>query len=92
MLRKKYDHSFIGQSTTVLKDEFVQAVLRNDDLGSIETLPFVGPPRLPTKMECLKLHLFLRDNIGKNNWTVSKSQISECSSSFIKKVLGYVRF
>ena len=66
MSRAKHQHWLLGMSTSVLKEGFVVASGK-DDFNIQDWFPFAGKPKLPTKMEVLKLWYFLRVEVGKNN-------------------------
>ena len=65
--RSKYEHWLIGSSTDVLRDDFVEKHCRGDPIDLSTSRPFSGPLMLPTKGECLKLWLFLKDEVGRHN-------------------------
>ena len=65
--RSKYEHWLIGSSTDVLRDDFVEKHCRGDLIDLSTSRPFSGPLMLPTKGECLKLWLFLKDEVGRHN-------------------------
>ena len=53
-----------------------------DDLEDVA--PFSGKLMLPTKLQVLKLHLFLRDEAGKKNRTVSQGEITSKAVKIVK--------
>ena len=65
MSRTIHDHWLVGMCTSVLKEEFVNAYKNDINFVLGDWLPFLGKPKLPTKMEALKLVLFLRTKVGK---------------------------
>ena len=74
--RTKYEHFLISSSTSVLKDEFIIKYQNDDSLDLTSSLPFSGALQLPTKMQALKLFLFIKDEVGcKNGWSSSKGEI-----------------
>ena len=83
--KSTFDHFLVGSSTAVLKSEFIQQVEEAESFDDITMLPFSGPLMLPTKMQALKLHLFLRVTVGKFNKGVSRSEISKLASKLICK-------
>ena len=82
MARRLHDHWLIGLSTSALSYEFITSYKHGDD---VEVGPFSGRLMLPTKLQVLKLHLFLRDEAGKKNQNVSKGEIT----AKVVKVLKY---
>ena len=58
MARSSFNHWLVGLSSSVLKDEFVSSYRHGDSLDGVE--PFSGKLMLPTKLQTLKLHFFLR--------------------------------
>ena len=84
MARRLHDHWLIGLSTSVLSHEFVTSYQHGDDVENVA--PFSGKLMLPTKLQVLKLHLFLRDEAGKKNRTVSQGNIT---SKVVKIVMYY---
>ena len=69
MSRAKHQHWLLGMSTSVLKEGFVLASSK-EDFNISDWLPFIGKPKLPTRMEVLKLWYFLRVEVygKKNSW------------------------
>ena len=64
----------IGQPSSVLSHEFLQAVEEEKNVEDI--LPFSGCLQLPTKEQVLKLYFFYKDKAGIKNSYVSKHDIS----------------
>ena len=83
--RSKYSHSFIGISSSVLKDDFVLAFKTDENFDLKTWLPFKGKIKLPTEMEVLKLVLFLRDEAGRTNNWVSVEDIYNSVASVVQK-------
>ena len=75
--KKKHEHWLIGMSTSVLTQEFLTAFQNDENFDLRDWLPFISPskPKLPTKMEVLKLCLFFRDECGKTNGWVNAGEI-----------------
>ena len=83
--KSTFDHWLVGSSTTVLKSDFIQQVEDANSFDDITMLPFSGALVLPTKMQALKLLLFLRDTVGKFNKAVSRTDIAKLASNLISK-------
>ena len=90
--KSKNVHWLVGTCTDVLRDDFVSAFKNDNKFELSGCFPFTGPRRLPTKMETLKLCLFMRDEAGKKNSKVSTSEIIRNVSQVIKnywKMAGF---
>ena len=74
MSRSSHSHWLVGSSTSVLKEDFVSSYQHGDSLAGVE--PFSGKFMLPTKLQTLKLHLFLKDEAGRKNSTVTPGLIT----------------
>ena len=85
MSRSKFTHWLVGSSTDVLKDDFISACLSAEEIDFKSWLPFSGKLQLPTKLEVLKLCLFIRDEVGKKNRHVSPGSINSTVADIIKK-------
>ena len=75
--KQKYHHWLLGTSTSVLDASFVNA-FQNDEMFTLsDWLPFSSPskPKLPTRIDVLKLVLFFRAECGRKNSWVSKGDI-----------------
>ena len=83
--RSKYSHSFIGISTSVLKDDFVLSFKNDENFDLKSWLPFKGKIKLPTELEVLKLVLFLRDEAGRTNNWVRVEDIYKSVASVVQK-------
>ena len=83
--RSKYSHSFIGTSTSVLKDDFVLSFQTDENFDLKSWLPFKGNIKLPTELEVLKLVLFLRDDAGRTNNWVKVEDIYKSVASVVQK-------
>ena len=59
MARSFHSHWLVGVSTSVLKEDFVSSYHHGDSLFGAE--PFSGKIMLPTKLQALKLHFFLKE-------------------------------
>ena len=59
------DHPLLGQPSTVLRQEFLQA--HQEGSSDVDILPFKGPLQLPSKGQVLKLYLFYRDETSSKN-------------------------
>ena len=93
MSRKKYDHFLIGKVTTDLKESFLTPFTLDPDMDVSEHLPFTGPQyQLPSKMNVLKLRLFMKDAYGKKNSTKKASAINEKTALFVSKYWGMAGF
>ena len=82
MARSFHSHWLVGVSTSVLKEDFVSSYCHGDSLVGAE--PFSGKTMLPTKLQVLKLHLFLKDEAGRKNSTVTPGEITSKVSEVIK--------
>ena len=68
MARKKFDHFLIGKVSTDLKESFLTHFTLDPEMDVSDQLPFAGPQhQLPSKMNVLKLRLFMKDTSGKKN-------------------------
>ena len=84
MARRLHDHWLIGDwSVNVSPESRVCEFLHGDDVEDVAL--FSGKLMLPTKLQVLKLHLFLRDEAGKKNRTVSQGEIT----SKVVKIVKY---
>ena len=83
--RSKYSHSFIGSSTSVLKNDFILSFKTDENFDIKSWLPFTGKIKLPTEMEVLKLCLFLRDEAGRTNQWVKVEDIYKSVAQVVKK-------
>ena len=63
MARSFHSHWLVGASISVLREDFVSSYYHGDSL--------VGRIMLPTKLQALKLHFFLKDEAGRKNSTVN---------------------
>ena len=60
------DHPLLGQPSTVLRQEFLQA--HQEGGSDVDIFPFKGPLQLPSKGQVLKLYLFYRvETCSKNH-------------------------
>ena len=91
MARSFHSHRRVGVSTSVLKEDFVSSyphgmawhgMVHGDSLVGAE--PFSGRIVLPTKLQALKLHFFLKDEAGRKNSTVTPGQITGKVAEVIK--------
>ena len=83
-VRKKYEHwlgDTTGLVTTVLKEDFVSSY--NPDEGISDKVVFSGPYQLPTKIQVICLHLFLKDSVGRMNPHVKSATISRIVSEVV---------
>ena len=83
-VRKKYEHWLgvtTGLVTTVLKEDFVSSY--NPDEGISDKVVFSGPYQLPTKIQVICLHLFLKDSVGRMNPHVKSATISRIVSEVV---------
>ena len=85
MSRSKFNHWLIGSSTDVLKEDFISACLSDNEVDIKSWLPFSGKLKLPTKIEVLKLCVFLRDEVGKKNRHVNPGSINSTVAEITKK-------
>ena len=76
MSRSKFTNWLVGSSTDVLKEDFISACLSDKEIDIKSWLPFSGKLQLPTKLEVLKLCLFTKDVVGKNNSHVNPGSIN----------------
>ena len=74
MARSSFSHWLVGLSSSVLKDEFVSSYRHDDSLDGVE--PFSGKLMLPTKLQTLKLHFFLKDAKGRKDSNVTPGEIT----------------
>ena len=75
--KQKYFHWLIGTLTSARDGGFVNS-FQNDEFFNLDDwLPFATPskPKLPTKIDVLKLVLFFRAECGRKNSWVSKGDI-----------------
>ena len=84
MSRAKHQHWLLGMSTSVLKEGFVVASGK-EDFNIKNWFPFAGKPKLPTKMEVIKLWYFLRVEVGKNNQWVKAGVINSVVAQVVEK-------
>ena len=82
MSRSSHSHWLVGSSTSVLKEDFVSSYHHGDSLAGVE--PFSGKLMLPTKLQTLKLNLFLKDEARRKNSTVTPGQITSKVTEVIK--------
>ena len=82
MLRSSHSHWLVGSSTSVLKEDFVSSYHHGDSLAGVEH--FSGKLMLPTKVQTLKLNLFLKDEARRKNSTVTPGQITSKVTEVIK--------
>ena len=85
MSRSKFTHWLVGSSTDVLKEDFISACLSAEEIDFKSWLPFSGKLQLPTKLEVLKLCLFIKDVVGKKNSHVNPGSINYTVADIIKK-------
>ena len=64
--KSKHLHWLIGTATDVLKEDFITALKNDVNLDFSDWLPFTGPKRLPTKIETLKLYLFMMTQLSRD--------------------------
>ena len=83
--RSKYSHSFIGTSTSVIKDDFVLSFQTDENFDLKSWLPFKGKIKLPPELEVVKLVLFLRDDAGRTNNWVKVEDIYKSVASVVQK-------
>ena len=67
--------TLIGQPSSVLTDEFVQAVQRNDP-DDADLLPFSRPIQLPTAEQVVKLFFFFKEQVGHKNGRVPQGDVA----------------
>ena len=83
-IRKKFEH-WLGETTglvtSCLKEDFVSGY--NPDEGISDKIVFAGPYQLPTKLQVICLHLFLKDSVGKKNSHVKPATISRTVSEVV---------
>ena len=84
MSRAKHQHWLLGMSTSVLKEGFVVASGK-EDFNIKNWFPFAGKPKLPTKMEVLKLWYYLRVEVGKKNQWVKSGVINSVVAQVVEK-------
>ena len=84
MSRAKHQHWLLGMSTSVLKEGFVVASGK-EDFNIKNWFPFAGKPKLPTKMEVIKLWYFLRVEVGKKNQWVKSGVINSVVAQVVEK-------
>ena len=85
MSKSKFTNWVVGSSTDVLKEDFISACLSGKEIDIKSWLPLSGKLQLPTKLEVLKLCLFLRDEVGKKNQHVNPGSINSTVADIIKK-------
>ena len=69
-------HRHIMTTWTKYKHFLIDSYRFDDSLDLTSSLPFSGALQLPTKMQALKLFLFIKDEVGrKNGWSSSKGEI-----------------
>ena len=85
--KQKYVHWLLGSSTSVLDSNFVNAFKNDEFFNLYDWLPFSTPskPKLPTKIDVLKLVLFFRDECGRKNSWVPKGDIWRSAASSVLK-------
>ena len=84
--------TLIGQPSSVLTDEFVQAVQRNDP-DDADLLLFSRPIQLPTAEQVVKLFFFFKEQAGlKNGWVPQGDVASRVYDQVIKywNMAGFV--
>ena len=74
MARSLHSHWLVGVSTSVLKEDIVSSYHHRDSIVGAE--PFSGETMLPTKLQALKLHFFIKDEAGRKNSTVTHGEIN----------------
>ena len=84
MSRAKHNHWLLGMSTSVLKEGFIVASTKTD-FNISDWFPFVGKPKLPTRMEVLKLWYYLRVEVGKKNGWVGPSVLNTVVGGVVEK-------
>ena len=84
--RSKFEHWLIGSCTNVLRDNFVESYSRGDPLDLSTSRPFSGPLMLPTKLECLKLWWFFKDEDGRGN---KRSLLNGTITAMVAKVISH---
>ena len=82
MARSLHSHWLVGLSTSALKEDFVSSYHHGDSLLGAE--PFSGRLMLPTKLQALKFHFFLKDEAGRKNSTVTPGEITSKVTEVIK--------
>ena len=85
MSRSKFTHWLVGSTTDILKEDFISACLSAEEIDFKSWLPFSGKLQLPTKLEVLKLCLFIKDVVGKKNSHVNPGSINSTVADIIKK-------
>ena len=85
MARRLHDHWLIGLSTSVLTLDFSTSYKHGDDVEDVT--PFSGGLVLPTRLQVLKLHLFLKDEAGRGNGHVKPGEITGKIEK-VEKVIG----
>ena len=76
MARSFHSHWLVGASISVLREDFVSSYYHGDSL--------VGRIMLPTKLQALKLHFFIKDEAVRKNSTVTYGEITGNISEVIK--------
>ena len=84
MSRAKHNHWLLGMSTSVLKEGFIVASTKTD-FNISDWFPFVGKPKLPTRMEVIKLWYYLRVEVGKKNGWVGASVLNTVVGGVVEK-------
>ena len=84
MSRAKHNHWLLGMSTSVLKEGFIVASTKTN-FNISDWFPFVGKPKLPTRMEVLKLWYYLRVEVGKKNGWVGASVLNTVVGGVVEK-------
>ena len=75
------------------KDDFILAFKMDENFDLKSWLPFKGKIKLPSKLEVLKLVLFLRDEVGRTNQWVKAENIYKIQvcCEYCPEVLGQGR-
>ena len=86
MARQKFDHFLIGKVSTDLKESFLTSFTLDPEMDVSGLLPFTGPQyQLPSQMNVLKLRLFMRDTIGKQNGKKKSSSFNAKTALIVSK-------
>ena len=85
MSRSKFTYWLVGSTADILKEDFISACLGAEETDLKSWLPFSGKLQLPTKLEVLKLCLFIKDVVGKKNSHVNPGSINSTVADIIKK-------
>ena len=82
--------TLIGQPSSVLTDEFLQAVQRNEP--DADLLPFSRPIQLPTAEQVVKLFFFFKEQAGLKNGHVPQGDVVSRVSDHVVKYWNMAGF